>query len=1235
MKLARALLAIAGIVLLLVAPAVAAPDAPTFDRLATLRRLADDVRTERAPFAHLALRRIWSEWDHGDPSAVEEALRSAAVDPRVEPHVRVYAGVLEAYARRRRGDLDGSKARIRGLGFVGKWAVVGPFDNEGKAGHARSFGPEDDREEPLSFGRTYDGKERHVKWRVAPDGGAYGWVNLGARMRPSQKICAYATTFVHDTRARPTARPLSLWVAAAGAVRVYWNGQEVLRDDRYRNLDLDRASAGVVLREGYNRLLVKVCGDDDDPMFTLRVGAEDGGVATDVEAMMDAAHAGSAAALRFKKGDAPLRGPRVPEGPLAQFERLAKSGDPRSLEAYARFLVLTEADDPAENKARELAGRAAQARPTPLGLLLAGDLAESRNQRAPWIDRAEDLARREGTPDDVKVKVLLARAAHARGGANFRDAVPFYDRVLALDPGNVAATLARFELYLEAGLRETALAFLERGVAGRPRSVALLRAYAAALRETDRTTEAAEIEERYISLRFDDPTLLRDKIALALARRDAAAADRWAQRLVDMGPDSASFLQTAAQAYVSLGDRAKGIAYYRRALDLSPEDTDTMRALASVYAVGGQRDDQLRLLRRVLEVQPQNKDVREYVAHAEPAKPRPDESYAVPKEEFLKGRDLPAKGQNRRTLVDLQVTTVFPNGLASRFHQVVFQPLTDAAAAQGREYAFGFESDTETVQVRGARVHRKAGGIDEAVETGDGPADNPSMVMYTSARVFYMHFPRLFPGDVVEVLYRVEDVAPRNAFADYFGEVVYMQAHEPVARAEYVLITPKSRNFFFNRPNVPSLSHTVEEKGADRVYRWVALDLAAVLPEAGEPPASEILGHVHVSTYRSWEEMGKWYWGLVKDQFVADDEVKRRVAEITKGRTDDRARVRAVYDFVVQRTRYVALEFGIHGFKPYRCAQIFARGFGDCKDKATLIVTMLKELGIQATIVIVRTGNRGDFETEPASLAPFDHAIAYVPSLDLYLDGTAEYTGSTELPAMDRGALALQINEGAPKLVRLPDAPASETVVSRRIEAILSPDGAAQMDWRADVTGASASAWRQRYHADATRRPRVQEDIAGDYPGFELSLVEANDLEDVEQPVRLRARGKAARLARKEGDTFALPVGPKEYLVREYAALSSRKRDIRLAVQNTHETEWSVGLPAGAKVTSLPRAQEGTSPFGSYRVEVDGAGPKVRVKTTIAMTKTRILANEYPAFRAFCESADRALGQRLVYTVGR
>ncbi|MDB4936014.1 MAG: Cell division protein FtsK, partial [Labilithrix sp.] len=332
---------------------------------------------------------------------------------------------------------------------------------------------------------------------------------------------------------------------------------------------------------------------------------------------------------------------------------------------------------------------------------------------------------------------------------------------------------------------------------------------------------------------------------------------------------------------------------------------------------------------------------------------------------------------------------------------------------------------------------------------------------------------------------------------------------------------------------------------------------------------------------------------------------------------------------------YVALEFGIHGFKPYRCAQIFARGFGDCKDKATLIVTMLKELGIPATIVIVRTGLRGDFETEPASLAPFDHAIAYVPSMDVYLDGTAEWTGSNELPSMDRGSLALQVNEGKPKLVHLPEPTAADSVQSKHLEATIATDGSAQIDWRVDITGANAGSWRQRYHAKATQKQRVQEDLSAELPGIEIAQVSANDLEDVEQKVQVRAKARAPSYARRDGESWTVPVGAKEHMVRSWAPLSSRRRDMRIYALSTQENETTVKLPQGAKVLGPPHVAEGKSPFGFYKVDVDIQANVVRVKTTVAITKSRIPASEYQAFRTFCEQADRELGQSLTFTVGK
>ncbi len=1218
----RKIISAAALTALVLGPASASADVSTFSKLTSLGSDAINAPDARA---YAALRKLWGEWDRGEPTAVEEELATVARARRGS--TRVYAELLSSYGRRRRGDLDGARAHVASLGFVSKWLIAGSFDNEGKTGLARPFEPE---VEDLPNAQTaFDGKERKVSWRAPPINASFGWVDANALVRPTENVCVYATTFVADKTLKPgQSRGASIWIGTSGSMKVFWNGALALEDAKYRDFDPERMGRSVTLAAGWNRVLVKVCGSEGAPIFSLRVAGADGSPDAHIETSSDLSHAADARAL-FQKQKLPANSVA---GPIQAFAGNEKSADPSVLEAYARYLLLTQSDDEADHLARDMALRAAQRAPTISRALLAASLVENRNQRGDWIAKAEDIAAHGGASDEDKMDALLARAGHERTGTNWRDAVPYYDRALARDPDNVPAIAARVELYGEANLRATALAFLERAVARRPQSVALVRAMVDLLRQEDRTTEADEMESRYSALRFDDPELLKAKIDLAIARRDSASAAHWIDRLVATDPDATDKLVLAASAHVKLGDVPHAIALYKRALALAPEDTDTMQKLADTYGSFGDQNEQVTLLRHILDLKPQSKTVRDYLAHLEPSAPKPDEVYAISSKEFLAKRSAPAAGYDQRTLVDLTVATVFENGLSSKFHQVVFEPLTDPAAQSARNYAFGYEADSQTVQIRGVHVYRADGTVDDSFDTATFGANDPSSASYTSEASFRVRFPRLSPGDVVELQYRVEDVAERNAFADYFGDIDYLQSTEPVARGEYVLITPKKRTFYFNKPSIP-VTQTVEEKGAQRIYRFVATDIPPVLPEPQQPPFTEFVGHIHVSTYKSWDEMGAWYWGLVKDQFVADEEVRKRVLEITKGKTTERDKVNAVYDYVVEKTRYVALEFGIHGFKPYRCSQIFARGFGDCKDKATLIVTMLQELGIPATIVIVRTGNKGDFEDFPASLAPFDHAIAYVPSLDLYLDGTAEDSGSNDFPAMDRGALALQINQGKPKLVHLPDPPASASVTTRKMEAVLASDGSAQIDWRASVTGVNAPSWRVRYHAESLRKDRLQEDLASDLPGASLLSVDANDLENVEVPAQIHGRGKVPAFGRRDADTMSIPIGSREQMVRAYAPLSQRHLDVRLSSQTTSETDYTLKIPPGSKISAMPGASTLPSPFGNFSVAIDPVAGGVHVKTTIALTKTRIPVAEYAAFRKWCEAIDSALAQRLVVSL--
>jgi tetratricopeptide (TPR) repeat protein/transglutaminase-like putative cysteine protease len=1195
-----------------------------------LSDLSRQLDATQGPEVYATLRKIWGTWDRADPSHVEEALRAAAHDDHLSAPARAYAATLSALGRARRGDLKAARDSIRALGYVDQWLIVGPFDNEGKAGLDTPSGPEPEQTQAIVPGKAYTGKERPVRYRPVPAVFPYGFLDAGSLVRPESKVCVFATSFVSAPSA---GRKLSVWAGAGGAFKLFWNGELVLQDSAYRGHDYDRSATAVDLEPGPNQLTLKLCGDDQSPVGSVRVAGPDG--APDASLTFSNGWAESLAyakAFAQKKPPSKLRAHAGPDGPIQLFQKLTrgKQTKPAALEAFARYLAETGGDDPARHEARDFAKQAADSEPTVRRLLLAGRLAEDRNQTGEWLKKAEALAAREPQPNR---DVLLARALDRRTSPNWRDAFPFFDRVLAIDPDDALALRGRVELYNLAGLPRTALSTLEGAVARNPNSVNLLNMYASQLRMLGRTTDAAEAESRYSALRFDDAGFMSQMIELASARRDRAAAERWLDRLLETHPDGLWALSLAARTYRSLGQPERAIAAYRRALLLAPEDAGTLRALADLDGELGRKDEQLALLQDILRVRPQDKDVREYVEHLEPQKPRADEAYAWESSKFLKLRHAPANGQNRRVLRDLTVSTVFDNGLSSSYRQIVFQPLSDAAAAAARQYAFGYEADSQAVQLRGARVYRGDGRVDEAIESGEGPADDPSIATYTSARTFYVQFPRLEPGDVVELRYRVDDVTPKNDFGNYFGEITYLQGQDPVQNAEYVLITPKSRTFYIDQ-NVPELLQTSEVIGNQRLYHFFAAQVPAVTPEPAMPPLQEVLGFVHVSTYKDWKDLGHWYWGLVKDQFDLDDETRKLAKKITLGKTSDIDKVKAVYEWVTRNTRYVALEFGIYGYKPRRCVQTVARGWGDCKDKATVITTLLNELGIPTTMVVLRTQMKGDFRSSIASFAPFDHAIAYVPSMNLYLDGTAELTGINELPRMDIGALGLLLNQGNTEITHVPNAAPEKNFVRREVKVQLAKGGEAKLEFDYSTGGYNAPQWRSQYQSESTRNDRINNDLGREFPGFEIAPggqgIQTSDLSQVEEPVHIKVRGAAPSFARREGKQLSMVVTESFRLTPNYASLSQRRHDVRLLAFSTLEDQYTIKLPPGSKVISAPSDAAEDGPFGSYSVTVQTDKDQVTVSSRVLIKVGRVTPRDYPAWKNFCEAADRALSPRLV-----
>ena len=222
-------------------------------------------------------------------------------------------------------------------------------------------------------------------------------------------------------------------------------------------------------------------------------------------------------------------------------------------------------------------------------------------------------------------------------------------------------------------------------------------------------------------------------------------------------------------------------------------------------------------------------------------------------------------------------------------------------------------------------------------------------------------------------------MSSENQLADYFGDLRYIAETIPKQRWDYTLIAPAARPVYANEPRLPRFERHESTEGTDRLYRFSATDVARIEPEPAMPGLAEVAPHLHLSTYASWDEVGlvlaaaRIPCAPTKGYAPPLDAWSRPL-----GCPRPNACAPSMTSWFAA-PRYVGLELGIHGYKPYNVTQVLARRFGDCKDKASLMVAMLREVGVNAQLTLLRTRRGGGVDGRPASLAIFDHAIVYVP----------------------------------------------------------------------------------------------------------------------------------------------------------------------------------------------------------------------------------------------------------------
>jgi len=314
--------------------------------------------------------------------------------------------------------------------------------------------------------------------------------------------------------------------------------------------------------------------------------------------------------------------------------------------------------------------------------------------------------------------------------------------------------------------------------------------------------------------------------------------------------------------------------------------------------------------------------------------------------------------------------------------------LTEKGRQETSSVTLGFDAAYGSVQFIQADIIKPEGrivGIDletqtcEAISAGQMNAN----IYDPNHKIVQLNVPDLKIGDILSYSYegeRIKTVVP-NSFSDGFT----LEKSNPIVHATYEINAPAElplAHITF-RDKIPGTVHSTEEKMGNRIlYRWKAQQVPQFFVEPKMPSPRTVVQRILISTISTWESLSKWYWELSKSRLEdTTPEMAAKVRELTHGLLDPQEQIDAIFRFVSQEIRYmgITLEDEAPGYEPHDVSLTFHNRYGVCRDKAALLVSMLRLAGFDAYPVLIYVGPKKDPEVPQPW---FNHAITAVRNED-------------------------------------------------------------------------------------------------------------------------------------------------------------------------------------------------------------------------------------------------------------
>lgn len=601
----------------------------------------------------------------------------------------------------------------------------------------------------------------------------------------------------------------------------------------------------------------------------------------------------------------------------------------------------------------------------------------------------------------------------------------------------------------------------------------------------------------------------------------------------------------------------------------------------------------------------------------------------------------PSPGQwpnsNYARLLDIGNVTVKADGTVIAKYRMSYKLFNE----RGRDLAevdLPYNASYQQIHVLSARTIRKDGTVVN-VKPEDIRVSSPyhDYLMYDDAQAVGFSMPAIEDECVIDYTWE-ETTRPLlmpGQFWTYWG----FSGLEPVGLCRYVLKAPADKKLNYKVYNDDTLKPTITEStdGKFKTYTWERTNLKPIDVEPSMPRMSEVGSWMEVSSLDSWQDVAHWFWGLQSPQARATPAIKATVDELIAGKTTDADKARAIYDWVANRTRYVGLEFGLSAFRPHSATEVHDKRYGDCKDKANLLITMLGLAGIKAKAVLLHADERRPASDGLPTLNAFNHciAVADIAGKEVWLDATAETCAYGDIPYSDRGVQALVVGDGKGEFETIPSYQPQDNGVDVKSHVTLRADGSAEADYDVTMRGEPGQSLRAtvRSLTPAQRQEMMTKMAQRFATGGSLKSYSLPDGIDKTGPFIFKMTTTAPTFAELADDLLIVPIG----IAGNAPQATPYTQDKRIwpiveeDASMTH-SESTISLPEGFIAGKLPADLNLSNALQEYQRKLTKSadGRSITIVSDMTVRPGRIPAADYGKIKDYYATLVKTANQKIV-----